>query len=183
MKSTDFAKRLMSMSGVLMLMHVLFITSCVSSKRGTATVSTSSEINKDVRVQVDSLARVGVEEQTERMLNSVEGRVTTVIMYDTDKPLNDSTGLPPVRAIVRHAVNREEVESQDTRKEVQSETEVQSESTDKSVAETSTVVEDEETGRYWETFYQHVMNILILPIVLVVIIAIYQLIKRIKNGK
>ena len=65
-------------------------------------------INKDVRAQVDSLARLAIEEQTERLLNTLEEQETTLILFDTDKPPTDSTGLPPVKAIARQEVKREE---------------------------------------------------------------------------
>lgn len=126
------------------------------------------------------MARLTIEEQAELLLNCEEEKKITIIHFDTDKPVNDSTGLPPVKTIVKQETNREEVERLDSRKKVQSETEQKQETIDKSVEETATAMEVEEKALWWDTLKQHIMYILLNPMLIIALWATYKLIKNLK---
>lgn len=117
------------------------------------------------------MARLAIEEHAERLLSNLEEKQTTIILFDTDKPVNDSTGLPPVKTIVSQETKREEVERLDTRKEVQSETELKEETTDKSV---------EEKGSWRVKFHECLGWILTIPVMIILIYGLYKLIKFFK---
>lgn len=137
-------------------------------------------INKDIRAQVDSLARLAIEEQAERLLNTLEELETTLILFDTDKPPTDSTGLPPVKAIARQEVKREEKRQEKQQRQVQSETELKEETTDNSVEETTSAVEVEQKASGWDTFKERIMYILLIPVLIIALWATYKLIKILK---
>lgn len=151
--------------------------SCSSQKPLTQTKE-ESEISKAVKTEIDSMARLAIEEQAERLLSSLEEKQTTIIHFDTDKPVNDSTGLPPVKTIVSQETKREEVERLEGRKEVQSETELKEETIDKSVEETATTVEVEESWRV--KFHECLGWILTIPVMIILIYGLYKLIKFFK---
>lgn len=125
------------------------------------------------------MARLAIEEHAERLLSSLEEKQTTIILFDTDKPVNDSTGLPPVKTIVSQETKREEVERLDTRK-VQSETELKEKTIDKSVEETATTVEVEETASWRVKFHECLGWILTIPVMIILIYGLYKLIKFFK---
>ncbi len=126
------------------------------------------------------MARLAIEEHAERLLSSLEEKQTTIIHFDTDKPVNDSTGLPPVKTIVSQETKREEVERLDTRMEVQSKTELKEETIDKSVEETATTVEVEEKGSWRVKFHECLGWILTIPVMIILIYGLYKLIKFFK---
>lgn len=124
------------------------------------------------------MARLAIEEHAERLLSSLEEKQTTIIHFDTDKPVNDSTGLPPVKTIVSQETKREEVERLEGRKEMQSETELKEETIDKSVEETATTVEVEES--WGVKFHECLGWILTIPVMIILIYGLYKLIKFFK---
>ena len=126
------------------------------------------------------MARLAIEEQAERLLNSLEEMKTTIVHFDTDKPTNDSTGLPPVKTIVTQETKREEQRQEKRQSQVQSETEQKQETIDKSIEETATVVEVEEKASWWDTFKQRIMYILLIPLLIIALWATYKLIKILK---
>lgn len=126
------------------------------------------------------MARLATEEQAERLLNSLEERKTTIIHFDTDKPANDSTGLPPVKTIVTQETKREEQRQEKRQSQVQSETEQKQETIDKSIEETATIVEVEEKASWWDILKQRIMYILLIPVLIIALWATYKLIKILK---
>lgn len=126
------------------------------------------------------MARLAIEEQAERLLNSLEERKTTIIHFDTDKPANDSTGLPPVKTIVTQETKREEQRQEKRQSQVQSETEQKQETIDKSIEETATIVEVEEKASWWDILKQRIMYILLIPVLIIALWATYKLIKILK---
>lgn len=126
------------------------------------------------------MARLAIEEHAERLLSSLEEKQTTIILFDTDKPVNDSTGLPPVKTIVSQETKREEVERHEGRKEVQSETELKEETTDKSVEESATTVEVEDKASWGVKFHECLGWILTIPVMIILIYGLYKLIKFFK---
>lgn len=126
------------------------------------------------------MARFAIEEQAERLLNSQEEKITTIVHFDTDKPVIDSTGLPPVKTIITQETKREEQRQEKQQSQVQSETEQKQETIDKSVEETATAVEVEETASWWDTLKQRIMYILLIPVLIIALWATYKLIKFLK---
>lgn len=131
-------------------------------------------------MQVDSLARLAIDEQTENLLNSLEEKTTTLILFDTDKPVDDITGLPPVKAIARQEAKREESKQENRQSQVQSETELKEKTIDKSVEETATAVEVEQKASWWDTFKQRIIYILLIPVLIIALWAMYKLFKILK---
>lgn len=126
------------------------------------------------------MAHLAIEEQAERLLSSLEEKQTTIILFDTDKPVNDSTGLPPVKTIVSQETKREEVERLEGRKEVQSETELKEETTDKSVEESATTVEVDDKASWGVKFHECLGWILTIAVMIILIYGLYKLIKFFK---
>lgn len=153
--------------------------SCSSQKQLSRT-ETDRVINKDVREQIDSLARHAIQEQAERLLSSLEEKQTTIILFDTDKPVNDSTGLPPVKTIVSQETKREEKKQENRQCQVQSETEQKEKTIDKSVEEIATTVEVEEAASWWVKFHECLGWILTIPVMIILIYGLYELIKFFK---
>lgn len=177
--SINSVKRWKKFPLALWLTSVLFLVSCSSQKQLSRT-ETDSVINKDVRAQVDSLSRLAIEEQAERLLNTLEEQKTTLILFDTDKPPTDSTGLPPVKAIARQEVKRVEKRQEKQQRQVQSETELKEDTTDKSVEQTATAVEVEQKASWWDIFKQRIMYILLIPVLIIALWVTYKLIKILK---
>ena len=177
--STNSVKRWRKFHLALWLTSALFLVSCSSQKQLSRT-ETDSVVNKDIQVQVDSLARLAIDEQTENLLNSLEEKTTTLILFDTDKPVDDITGLPPVKAIARQEAKREESKQENRQSQVQSETELKEETIDKSVEETATAVEVEQKASWWDTFKQRIMYILLIPVLIIALWAMYKLFKILK---
>lgn len=126
------------------------------------------------------MARLAIEGQAEGLLNREEEKETTIIHFDTDKPVNDSTRLPPVKTIVTQKTKREEQRHEKWQSQVQSETEQKQETIDKSIEETATAVEIEQKASWWDIFKQHIMYVLLIPVLIIALWAMYKLIKILK---
>ena len=126
------------------------------------------------------MARLAIEGQAEGLLNREEEKETTIIHFDTDKPVNDSTRLPPVKTIVTQKTKREEQRYEKWQSQVQSETEQKQETIDKSIEETATAVEIEQKASWWDIFKQHIMYVLLIPVLIIALWAMYKLIKILK---
>jgi hypothetical protein len=135
-------------------------------------VATQGVVNKNIQQQVDSLARLAIDEQAEHLLNSLEEKQTTLIFFDTDKSPDDSSGLPPIKAIAHQEVKREEQKIEKQQNQVQSEIELKE--------ETATTVEVEEKASWWDILKQHIMYILLIPVLIIALWATYKLIKFLK---
>lgn len=141
---------------------------------------TASVTNKDIQTKIDSLARIAIEEHAERLLSRLEETQTTILLFDTDKPADDSTKLPPVKTIVSQQTKRKEKRQENSQRQVESETELQEETNDKSIEETNQSEEVEETASLWNNLRQHITYILLIPVLIIALWAIYKLIKILK---
>lgn len=137
-------------------------------------------VNKNIQQQVDSLARLAIDEQAERLFSFLEDSRTTLILFDTDKPTNDSTGLPPVKAVVHNDTKREGTNKECLQKAIESDSEVKKTTTDKSVEERSSAVEVEEKASWWDILKQHIIYILLIPVLIIALWATYKIIKILK---
>lgn len=159
-----------------MLTIALCLVSCSTQKQVTRHEEERT-VNKDIQTQLDSLVRSIAETQFERLINTIEQVDTDIILYDTDKPVNDSTGLPPVKAVVNQKVKREDVKAETVLQQVQTETEVEKQVIDKTVEDILLSVEAEEKPSWWETFKQHLMRIALIPVIFLALWILYKLIK------
>lgn len=86
--------------------------SCSPQKR-----LTRSEVrtltNESTQAHLDSLAHARLAQALERLAVSEGETVTDLTVYDTDKPAADSTGLPPVKAVL-HSERRQKRRSRET---------------------------------------------------------------------
>lgn len=60
-----------------------------------------ASLNGAMQARLDSIVRTQIAVELERLSVSEGESVTSLIVFDTDKPPADSTGLPPVRAVLR----------------------------------------------------------------------------------
>ena len=126
------------------------------------------------------MARLAIEEHAERLLSSLEEKQTTIILFDTDKPVNDSTGLPPVKTIVSQETKREEVERVEGRKKEQIESELKEETIDKKRDVHSQYVEIEQKTSWWRDAKNQAMCIMSVLVLIILIYGLYKLIKFFK---
>ena len=163
----------------LWLTSALFLVSCLSLKQQTQT-ETDSVVNKDIQIEEDSLTSLEVEQNAERLQNCVEESETTLIFFDTSKPADENTGLPPVKAIAQQKVKREEQQQEAEQKQTLCETEQRTTTTDRTVEEISTEVEVDHKHTWWEVFKQRLMYILLVIVTALILWTIYKLIKIFK---
>ena len=159
-----------------MLTLALCLVSCSTPKQVTRHKEERT-VNKDVQTHLDSLVRSIAETQFESLMNELEQVETDIILYDTDKPVDDSTGLPPVKAVVSQKVKREGTKTETATQQVRTETEVEHQVTDKTVEDVAVSVDVEEKPSWWETFKKHLMHIALIPVIFLAIWILYKLIK------
>lgn len=90
-----------------------------------------TRINKDVQAHLDSLVRSQAAAQLDRASEAAGESVTEVIVFDTDKPA-DSTGLPPVRAVLRKQTKQAQRREEKVAVQAEEKVQVAQETTDQS---------------------------------------------------
>ncbi len=136
--------------------------------------------NKDVRSQLDSLVRATMKAEIGRVLNSITKTETDLIVFDTGKPVNDSTGLPPVKAVVRQRAKTEQQETETGKQQAQVETKVVQTAEEQGTEQTATVSEERQKVSWRETLKQQIMRILFVPVLIIALWVLYKLIKLLK---
>lgn len=137
-----------------------------------------NEINKAVQAKIDNISSLEVEEEVASLLNSQKGQKTTIIHFDSDKPANDSTGLPPVKTIITQETKHEEQRQKNRQSQLQSEAEHRQATIYKRCEAHAQYVEVEEPT-LWERLKQGIANIALIPALIFALWAIYKhLIKR-----
>lgn len=106
-----------------------------------------------------------------------EDRETTLILFDSDKPATDSTGLPLVKAIVQQRTSRKTGASLDTHCSTQSETVKSLESQKQEESALNITTEEEEKAGWWDKIKEWIFWILLIPALIIAIWRIYKLIK------
>lgn len=134
-------------------------------------------VNKDVKTDVDSMSQQVIAEQVNRMLSRVEDIETTLIVFDSDKPITDSTGFPPVKAFTRQKSKRTVEGRDDRQKTIEGKEELQKSITDNSVEESSTKIEVTEKATLWDKIKEWIFCMLLIPALIIAIGLIYKLIK------
>lgn len=136
------------------------------------------ETNKDVYVINDSVSHFATRDEALTLSWGHEAKRTTIVYFDTEKPIVVSTGLPPVEAIVTHETDRSDQALSTQESYEYGVTEESKEGIDKS--HEVTPADGAEESTWWGRFKQRLMNILLLPVVIIAIVATYKLIKLIK---
>lgn len=106
-----------------------------------------TRIEESARARFDSLARAELVLMLERLSVSEGETVTDLVVYDTDKPAADSTGLPPVKAVL-HKEQRQKRQSRETAQaDVRTEARVTAEETGQSARQSEgTLVSEQKPG-------------------------------------
>ena len=151
-----------------------------STPRQLAKSDQESQVNKDLQSRVDSITQSIVETNINELLEKIEQIETEIVVFDTDKPLVDSTGLPPVKVIVKQTASTEEKQTTTQQQAQDSETKVEKEISDQSVEKETVKTKVQEKTSWWETFKQHLMRILLMPIIFCVIWVVYKAVKLLK---
>ena len=151
-----------------------------STPRQLAKSDQESQVNKDLQSRVDSITQSIVETNINELLEKIEQIETEIVVFDTDKPLVDSTGLPPVKVIVKQTASTEEKQTTTQQQAQDSETKVEKETSDQSVEKETVKTKVQEKTSWWETFKQHLMRILLIPIIFFVIWVVYKAVKLLK---
>lgn len=140
-------------------------------------------VNKDIQRLVDSIARVHIQSEMERVFSRTDEVETDIILFDTDKPASDSTGLPPVKAMVKQKSKSQEQGGEKAVSQATTETDKTVQETDRShEAEiTDEVVEDKPS--FWDSLKHQLLRILLIPALFIALWLLYKLIKLVKNGK
>ena len=138
-------------------------------------------INKDVHAVMDSMVRQTIEEQTNRLISSLHSEETVIVLFDTDKPVADTTGMPPIKAIVWNTAKQEEQVEESTQKHIQGEQEVHEKHEDKSIVEQNETSEIEQKESWWDALTRYVMDMLMIPVMFVALWIVYKLYNLIKT--
>ena len=103
-----------------------------------------TRIDESVKAHFDSLVRAQVAMMLERLTVSEGETVTDLVVYDTDKPTADSTGLPPVK-VVLHKEHRQKQQSRETvQADVQTEAQVTADTAEDSTQQSDSVQTSEQ---------------------------------------
>ena len=132
----------MSMPVVLMLMSALCCSSCGSLKRATTTTDNSREHKTAKVVEADSMKMLidaTIAEDTDIETEMVQ----YWIIYDTDKPTDTETGLPPVKAEGRTERKSKERSQRESNYQASKVTESLSERVDSVESQTDIATTDE----------------------------------------
>lgn len=103
-----------------------------------------TRINESAQAHFNSLVRAQVASMLERLTVSEGETVTDLVVYDTDKPAADSTGLPPVKAVL-HKEHRQKQQSRETSQtEIQTQAQVTSDTAEDSTRQSDSVQTSEQ---------------------------------------
>ena len=127
------------------------------------------------------MVRQTIEEQTNRLISSLHSEETVIVLFDTDKPVADTTGMPPIKAIVWNTAKQEEQVEESTQKHIQGEQEVHEKHEDKSAVEQNETSEIEQKESWWDALTRHVMDMLMIPVMFIALWIVYKLYNLIKT--
>ena len=117
--------------------------SCSPPKRLTR-AEVQTRIDESAQAHFDSLVRAEVTLMLERLTVSEGETVTDLVVYDTDKPPADSTGLPPVKAVL-HKEHRQKRQSRETAQaDVQTQAQVAADTAENSTQQSDSVQTSEQ---------------------------------------
>lgn len=160
---------------VLMLITAPFLASCRSSKNATTEQTTQTEENNDYQQKLDSMVRVEIGKRLTTLHEQNSQSETEVVIFDTSLPADSTTGLPPVKAKVKH---RKNVQSKDSTAQTSSEqrtTQVEKQTQDKGKKRTNTHNKTKEQKKpAYTVFYPWFCGLLFVLLVIAVGIIKYK---------
>ncbi len=106
---------------------------------------------------------------------------TDLILYDTDKPINDSTGLPPVKAVLKQRAQSVEDKQGIATTAIKEEAQVVETSEDKSVIQEDIAEVVEPKPRWWDSIKQRLSDLIFWVIAILFLWLVYNLIKLFKT--
>lgn len=126
------------------------------------------------------MARAEIQAEVERIFSTVINMETDVIVFDTDKPVNDSSGLPPVKAVAHQQVKTKQSEKQIRKQQETRLTEVSQQVEDHSMEQVTTEQTVKDTGTWWDSFKSRLLYILLIPVFIIALWGGYKFYKTIK---
>ena len=136
-----------------------------------------TRINKDVQARLDSLVRSQAAAQLDRASEAAGESVTEVIVFDTDKPA-DSTGLPPVRAVLRKQTKQTQRREEKAAVQAEEKVQVVQETTDRSTEVNRTGQVEEKKPAAGAGILRTGIGALLLAVSILTIRIFYKRIKR-----
>lgn len=127
---------------------------------------------------MDSLVSTQVAMTLERLASSEWETVTDLIVFDTDKPPTDSTGLPPVKAVL-HKEHRQKRQSQEAAKvDAQTEEQVTFDTAEENVLQSESVQATEQKPSAGTGVMRFGVGMFLLAVSVFAIWIFYKRIKR-----
>lgn len=128
-----------------MLIIAPFLASCRSSKSATTEQRAQTQENNDYQQRLDSMVREEIGRRLTALHEENSQSETDVIIFDTSLPLDSLTGLPPVKAKVKHRKNVQRKDSLQEESQERTESTVERQTTDKGTKTTTTESKQQET--------------------------------------
>lgn len=136
-----------------------------------------------MQARLDSMVHQTVQTEMRRLVNRTDDVETDIILFDTDKPASDSTGLPPVKAVVRQKSTSRECAEEKATGQVQADTDVRQQTADHSRELETTGETAEEKPSFADGLKSQLQRILLIPVLFIALWLLYKLIKFVRNGK
>ena len=98
--STNSVRPLRKYRVALILTIALLVVSCKSTKQ-TTRENSATQISSELLHSFDSIAHEAISRELLRMSERADDVTTQLLVFDTDKPADSLTGLPPVKAAMQ----------------------------------------------------------------------------------
>jgi len=162
---------------ILLFSLALLLCGCATTKH-TAKSTVQTETNKDISAHLDSLVREQVAMQFERMAAMTAESITDAVIFDTDKPPVDSTGLPPVKAVLRTQTKQTQQSQEKAAVETTTDVQVEAETTDRSMETSQSEQVEEKKPSAGMGFFRLGTGIFLLAVSVFAFWIFYKRIKR-----
>lgn len=126
--------------------------------------------------RLDSTIQAEIRAEVERITSRATDTEVDLIVFDSDKPVDDSTGLPPVKAIVHKTTRTEQSQQESGKQQTTRQTTVSQQVDDHSTEQITAGQTVEDTGSWWD----HVKRMLFIPALMIALWGIYKLYKLVK---
>ena len=113
----------------------------------TAEQATQTQENNDYQQRLDSMVRAEIGKKLTALHEENSQSETDVIIFDTSLPPDSLTGLPPVKAKVKHRKNVQRKDSTQAESQQRTEATVERQTTDKGSKTTDTHSKTKETAK------------------------------------
>lgn len=164
------------MKRIVPLFSLALLLSCATTKHTAGIVQT--EVHTDVQTHFDSLVQARVAAQLERLAVMDGETVTDLVVFDTDKPPADSTGLPPVNAVLRTQTKQTRQSQEKATVQAETDVQVESETTDRTTEVSQTEQVEEKKPSAGIGVLRLSVGVLLLAVAVFAIWIFYQRIKR-----